>query len=106
LGQASETINLVAPGQVLTPRLNQFDVGLKKTIKFRERFVVEPEVQVFNLLNSNAAVTEAVTLTGDAAPLLPRSACNASSPANCGLGGTVTTITNARLLRLAMLFRF
>ena len=106
LGQASETINLVAPGQVLTPRLNQFDVGLKKTIKFRERFVVEPEVQVFNLLNSNAAVTEAVTLAGDAAPLLPRSACNASSPANCGLGGTVTTITNARLLRLAMLFRF
>jgi len=106
LGQASETINLAAPGQVLTPRLNQFDVGLKKTFKFRERYIFEPEVQVFNLLNSNAAVTESVTLAGDAAPFLPRSACTASSPANCGLGGTVTTITNPRLLRLAMLFRF
>jgi hypothetical protein len=106
LGQASETINLVAPGQILTPRLNQFDVGLKKTFKFRERYVFEPEVQVFNLLNGNAAVTESVTLAGDAAPFLPRSACRASSLANCGLGGTVTTITNPRLLRLAMLFRF
>jgi hypothetical protein len=106
LGQASETINLAAPGQVLTPRLNQFDVGLKKTLKFRERWVLEPEVQVFNLLNSNSAVTESVTLAGDAAPFLPRSACTASSPVNCGLGGTVTTITNPRLLRLAVLFRF
>jgi hypothetical protein len=106
LGQASETINLVAPGQVLTPRLNQFDIGLKKTFRFRERFVFEPEIQVFNILNSNAAVTESVNLAGDAAPFLPKSACGASAPANCGVGGAVTTITNPRLLRLAALFRF
>ena len=106
LGQASETINLVAPGQVLTPRLNQLDVGMKKTFTFRDRFVFEPEVQAFNILNSNAAVTEAVTLGANAAPFLPKSACTSSSPANCGLGGTVTTVTNPRLLRLALLFRF
>ena len=106
LGQASETVNLVAPGQVLTPRLNQLDLGLKKTFKFRERYVVEPEVQVFNLMNSNAAVIEAVALGGDTSPYLPKSACTSSSPANCGLGGTVNTITNPRLLRLALLFRF
>src|SRR5262249_27385558 len=87
-------------------RLNQFDVGLKKTIRFRERYVVEPEVQVFNILTSNVGVTEAVSLAGDATAFLPKAACTASSPANCGLGGTVTTITNPRLLRLAMLFRF
>jgi hypothetical protein len=106
LGQASETINLVAPGQVLTPRLNQLDLGLKKTFRFRERFVLEPEIQFFNTLNSNAAVTESTALGSDAAPLLPKSACTSSSPANCGIGGTVTTITNPRLLRVAMLFRF
>jgi hypothetical protein len=106
LGQASETINLVAPGQVRTPRLNQLDIGLKKVIKFRERFVFEPEAQVFNILNSNAATTEATALGGDTAPYLPKSACSSSLPANCGLGGPVTVITNPRLLRLALLVRF
>jgi len=68
--------------------------------------VLEPEVQIFNILNNNAAVSESQSLTGDAAPLLPKSACGGSSPANCGLGGNVLTITNPRLLRLALLFRF
>jgi hypothetical protein len=106
LGQASETINLAGPGQVRTPRLNQLDIGLKKVIKFRERFVFEPEAQVFNLLNSNAATTEATALGGDTSPFLPKSACTGSSSANCGLGGPVTVITNPRLLRLALLVRF
>jgi hypothetical protein len=68
--------------------------------------VFEPEIQVFNILNSNAAVTESVNLAGDAAQFLPKSPCGASAPANCGVGGAVTTITNPRLLRLAVLFRF
>jgi len=106
MGQGPETINLVAPGQILTPRLNQLDLGMKRTFTINERFVLEPEVQVFNVLNTNAAVTESTSLTGDAAPLLPKSACTSSSPANCGIGGTVTTITNPRLLRVALLFRF
>jgi hypothetical protein len=106
LGQASETVNLVSPGQVLAPRLNQLDFSLKKTFTFRERFVLEPTAQVFNVLNSNAAVIESVALGTDAAPLLPKSACTGSSGPTCGLGGTVNTITNPRLLRLALLFRF
>ncbi|HEV3330937.1 MAG TPA: carboxypeptidase regulatory-like domain-containing protein [Bryobacteraceae bacterium] len=106
LGQALETINLVAPGQVLTPRLNQLDLSLKKRFTLRERFVLEPQVQAFNILNSNAAVTESVTLGANAAPFLSKSACANSAAANCGLGGTVTTITNPRLLRLALMFQF
>jgi hypothetical protein len=114
LGQGSETINLVGPGQVRTPRLNQLDLGLKKTITIKERWVFEPAVQVFNILNSNAAVTESTSLPssssasspGDLAPFLPKSACGSGSAANCGIGGAVTTITNPRLLRLALLFRF
>jgi hypothetical protein len=104
--QGSETIQLAAPGQVLTPRLNQLDIGFKKTFTIHEKFVLEPEVQIFNILNSNAAVSESVSLGGDASPFLPKSACTSSSPANCGLGGTVTTITNPRIMRLALLFRF
>jgi hypothetical protein len=104
--QGSETIQLVAPGKVLTPRLNQLDIGFKKTFTIHDRFVLEPEVQIFNILNSNAAVSESVSLGADASPFLPKSACTSSSPANCGLGGTVTTITNPRIMRLALLFRF
>ena len=106
LGQASETINLVAPGQVLAPRLNQLDFSLKKRFKLKERYVIEPTVQVFNILNSNAAVIESGALGTDAAPFLPKSSCTSSSPANCGLGGTVNTITNPRLMRFAVLLQF
>jgi hypothetical protein len=104
--QGSTTINLVAPGQVLTPRLNQLDIIFKKVFKFREKFVLEPEAQIFNILNSNAAVTESTSLGGDTSPYLPKSACGSSTAVNCGLGGTVTVITNPRILRRALLFRF
>ncbi len=106
LGQASETINLVAPGQVLSPRFNSLDIGFKKTFRFRERYSLEPAVQIFNLLNANTAITESTSLGGDTSPFLPKSACSSSSAANCGLGGTVTTVYNPRLLRLALMFKF
>lgn len=114
MAQGPETINLVAPGQVLTPRLNQLDLGIKKTFTFKDRLTFEPEVQAFNVLNSNAAVSEAVSapsstnpqLPGDIAPLLPKSACSGAAGPKCGLGGPVITITNPRLLRVALLFRF
>jgi hypothetical protein len=106
LGQASETIQLAAPGQVLAPRLNQLDLSMKKVFKFRERYTLEPEAQVFNLTNSNAAVLESTSLGSDTSPYLPKSMCGSGTAANCGLGGTVNTITNPRLLRLAVLFRF
>ncbi|HEX6893630.1 MAG TPA: carboxypeptidase regulatory-like domain-containing protein [Bryobacteraceae bacterium] len=106
LGQTSETIQLVPPGSVVTPRLNQLDLNFKKTFLFKDKFTLEPEVQIFNVLNNNAAVNESVSLTGDAAPLLPKSACSGVTSPNCGLGGSITTITNPRLLRIALLFRF
>jgi hypothetical protein len=57
-------------------------------------------------LNSNAAVLESGALGGDTSPYLPQSKCGSASPANCGLGGTVNTITNPRLLRLALMLQF
>jgi carboxypeptidase family protein len=106
MGQGPETINLVAPGQVVSPRLNQLDFGMKKRFTFKDRVTVEPEVQVFNVMNSNAAVTQATSLGANAAPYLPKSACTGAAGPACGLGGPVTVITNPRLLRVALLVRF
>ncbi|MBZ5604049.1 MAG: carboxypeptidase regulatory-like domain-containing protein, partial [Acidobacteriia bacterium] len=114
--QGAETINLVSPGAVRTPRLNQLDLSVKRTFKFREKYVLEPTIQVFNLLNTNAAVVQSTALSAaysatspGVAPFLTEKQCSSStvgSFANCGLGGAITTITNPRILRLALLFRF
>jgi len=102
----TEALQLVAPGKVLTPRLNQLDIGFKKNFRFKEKYVLEPEIQVFNMLNSNAAVTQSTTVSSTVAPFLPSSACGGSSLKNCGVGGPVTTLTNPRVMRIALLFRF
>ncbi|MGD1091025.1 MAG: hypothetical protein ABSB35_03420 [Bryobacteraceae bacterium] len=91
---------------MLTPRLNQVDLSFKRTFHSKERFVLEPEAQIFNFFNSNAAVPQSTTVSTTVTPFLPQSACTSGSAANCGLGGAVTTITNPRLLKLALLFRF
>ena len=111
LVQGAETVNLVSPGQVRTPRLNQFDLSLRRTFKFKEKYTLEPEIQAFNILNTNAAVAQSVALGSNTAPFLDSSRCSsapaaAKNAANCGLGGTVTTITNPRLLRIAVMFKF
>jgi hypothetical protein len=102
----TETLQLVAPGAVRTDRLNQLDISFKKNFRFRERWVLEPEVQIFNLLNSNAAVTQATGVSTTVAPFLTSAQCKGSSLTNCGVGGPVTTLTNPRVMRIALLFRF
>jgi len=102
----TETLQLVAPGAVRTDRLDQLDISFKKNFRFRERWVLEPEVQIFNLLNSNAAVTQATGISTTVAPFLTSAQCKGSSLTNCGVGGPVTTLTNPRVMRIALLFRF
>jgi len=104
LKQGSETIQLVAPGSVLTPRLNQLDLSVKKSFRFREKYVLEPTLQAFNILNSNAAVTQSTSVSTTVSPFLT-SGCS-SGLSTCGVGGPITTITNPRLLRVALMFRF
>ncbi len=107
MSQASEVLQLVAPGQVLTPRLNQMDVGFKRVFRFHDKYVLEPTAQIFNLFNSNAAVTQATAVSTTVAPFLPASSCSANTALkNCGVGGPVTTLTNPRILRLSMIFKF
>jgi len=52
-------------------------------------------------------VTQSTAVSTTVAPFLPTSACSGNTALkNCGVGGPVTTLTNPRLLRLAMIFRF
>jgi hypothetical protein len=114
--QGGETINLVAPGDVRTARLTQLDLSVKRAFRFRDKYVIEPGAQVFNLLNTNAPVAQSTSIpasyaatSAGVAPFLTPQQCGSStvgSFSNCGLGGAVTTITNPRLLKFVLLFRF
>jgi hypothetical protein len=90
---------------------------VKRAFRFREKYVLEPGVQVFNLLNTNAPVVQSTSVSasysatspGVAAFLTPQQCASSTTVGSfpiCGLGGAPTTITNPRLLKFVLLFRF
>jgi carboxypeptidase family protein len=112
--EGTQTINLIPPGAYRTPRVNQLDISIQRTFKIKERWTLQPKFQLFNLLNSNAAesqttaVPTTTTSTGTA-PFLTPQQCVGSSVASipqCGLGGNISTITNPRLMKLALTIKF
>jgi len=112
--QGSTTVQLVPPGAYRSPRVNQLDISFKRTFRIRERWILEPTIQWFNLLNSNAAISQTtsipVTTTGTGtAPFLTPAQCVGSTVASipqCGLGGNISTITTPRLMKLALTIKF
>lgn len=114
--QGSETVQLVAPGKVRTDRLNQWDISLKRTFRIKERWTLEPEFQMFNLLNSAAVIAQSTSIspsaaagTSGVAPFLTPQQCAGStvgSFAQCGMGGTIQTLTTPRLMKLALIIKF
>jgi hypothetical protein len=95
LAQGSETIQLVAPGSRLTPRLNQFDVGARKVFRIHEKYTIMGEAQIFNVINSSTVLNESQTLGATVKPFV------AGAP-----GGTPSVILNPRMLRLNLQFKF
>ena len=95
LKQGSAVIQLIAPGSRLTPRLNQFDVGARKVFHIRERYTLMGEVQLFNVINTSAVLTESQTLGTTVKPYLAG-----------GPGGQPSVILNPRMLRLNLQFKF
>jgi hypothetical protein len=95
LTQGTETIMLVPPGSRLGPRLNQLDLGVRKSFHIREKFTLMGEAQFFNALNSNAVLTESYTLGSSVKPYVAR-----------GPGGVPTAILNPRMMRLNLQFKF
>jgi hypothetical protein len=95
LKQGTETIQLIAPGTRLTPRLNQFDLGLRKVFHLGEKYTLTGEAQFFNVLNVNTPLTESYALGSTVKPYLPG-----------GPGGQVSVIEVPRMMRLNVQFKF
>jgi hypothetical protein len=95
LKQGSEVIPLIAPGSRLTPRQSQLDIATRKVFHIREKYTVGGELQIFNLMNSNAVLTESYTLGSTVKPYL-----------SSGPGGQPSVIQNPRMLRISAQFRF
>ena len=85
----------MAPGKRLTPRLNQFDIGVRKLFHPRENLTLSGEATIFNVINSNTVLTESETLGTSVKPYLPG-----------GIGGQPVQIANPRMLRLSLQFKF
>jgi hypothetical protein len=94
LKQGTELIPLVAPGKRLTPRLNQFDIGVRKLFHPRENMTLAAEGTIFNVINSNTVLAESETLGTKVAPY------------DGGIGGQPVQIANPRMLRLSLQFKF
>jgi hypothetical protein len=113
--QGSTSVTLIPPGAYRTARVNQWDISLARTFRIKERYTLAPTIQWFNLLNSNAAISQATAIpastTGTGtAPFLTPQQC-AANPAvasipQCGLGGNISTITTPRLMKLALTIKF
>ncbi len=95
LRQGAELIPLVAPGKRLTPRLNQFDIGVRRVFHPRENMTLSGEATIFNVINSNTVLAESETLGTKVAPFLPG-----------GIGGQPVQVANPRMLRLSLQFKF
>ncbi len=95
LVQTTLRIPLLVPGSRFQDRLNQLDLGLKRNFKFGENIKMQLQADLFNVLNASTVLVQNQTLSATAAPFGPS-----------GPGGAPTQILQARLLRLALQFRF
>ncbi len=99
LTNPTERIALSVPGSRYADRLNQLDLGIKRTFVIKEKYRVQAQLDVFNVNNAHTVLVEGqnlgVTAGSSIAPFVLG-----------GPGGKPTSILQARLLRLAMQFHF
>ncbi len=107
LKQGSEVIPLVAPGSRLTPRLAQLDLTFRRVFHVKERMTISAEATMFNTLNQSVALTESESLGSSAKLYMTGSECTTvGNPANCGIGGIPSVISNPRMFRLSTQIKF
>jgi len=62
---------------------------------------------MFNALNQSVALTESEALGSSAKIYMTGAECNSvGNPAGCGIGGVPSVISNPRMIRLSMQFKF
>jgi hypothetical protein len=111
-GTPAENLILSAPGTQFFDRLNQLDLGIKKSFKFREKYRVQLQVDVFNVGNISPVLgqTYALGTAKQSAANLNNQSAWSIAPFVSGngteIGGRPTAILQGRLLRLAMQFHF
>jgi hypothetical protein len=91
----SEVIALSKPGTRYNDRLNQVDLGIKRTFYIREKIRIQPQLDVFNVNNAHTVLVQTQALGNTVKPFVLG-----------GPGGTPTQILQARLLRLALQVHF
>jgi hypothetical protein len=91
LNQGSVTMNMGPFGQYQGPHVEVWNLQGAKVFTIHERYKIEANAQVFNLMNASGAVTTSyATTTNPASPTF----------------GVVTSIESARVARLAVEFSF
>ncbi|HEV3198570.1 MAG TPA: TonB-dependent receptor [Bryobacteraceae bacterium] len=103
LRNASEAIPLVAPGTRFQDRVAQLDLGLRRVFRIRERIRVSPQIDVFNVNNSHAVLTETQAL-GTSGTNTFTGLVNTFRDG--GPGGTPQTLLTPRILRLSVQLQF
>jgi hypothetical protein len=58
LGQATETVALLPAGQVRYPSVNLLNIRIAREFLIRDRFRLEPIVDLFNITNAQTVVSE------------------------------------------------
>jgi hypothetical protein len=62
------TVEIVKPGSLYGDRVNQLDLRFGKIIRFAGTRRFTPSIDIYNLFNSNAVLTEATTYSQFRAP--------------------------------------
>ena len=107
LPTGSIRVALSEPGTRYSDRLNQLDLGLKRTFKFKEKFTVQGQVDVFNIMNSNTVLVETQNLGVGAQTATAVPGSYSIAPFTLGgPGGRPVSVLQARLLRIGFQFHF
>jgi hypothetical protein len=81
----------------------QLDLGLRKVIRIRERASISPQLDVFNVTNSNTVLTETTALGTSGTNTFTGLV---STFKDGGPGGVPQTLLSPRLLRLSVQLKF
>jgi hypothetical protein len=106
-GDPAVTVQLISPGVRYLPRWNQLDFGLRRTFRARN-ITIQPQLNIFNLLNSNTVLSEGTGLTTRLNPLIngatyPNYTYLSNDPDS---GGAPTAILQPRLIQIGVQLRF
>jgi len=104
---ATQTINLLDFGDMFTERINNWDLTLRKNIRFAGRRV-NFGVDIYNLLNSDAATAVNQNYTATRLADGTWLTNNADDPATIAVEGwgNITQIVNPRFMRFTMTVNF